>query len=87
MASGKNGTLYIGVTAPLIKRVYEHKSKFVEGFTEKYKVDKLVHFEEFDNPLEAIKREKNIKAWKRGWKLELIEKNNPELKDLYDDLI
>ncbi len=84
LASKKNGTLYVGVTADVIKRVYEHKNKLVDGFTQKYSVDKLVYYETFDNIHDAIRREKCIKEWKRLWKLDLIEKRNPEWKDLYD---
>ena len=78
--------MYIGVTSDLIKRVYEHKNNLVEGFTKKYKVHKLVYFEETNDVQSAIRREKQLKAWKRSWKLELIEKQNPTWKDLYDDL-
>ena len=87
LASGKNGTLYVGITNNLIKRVWEHKNKLVEGFTKKYNVNKLVYYEECDDINEAIKREKQFKKWKRDWKLKLIEKDNPNWKDLYDDLI
>jgi putative endonuclease len=74
MASGKNGTLYIGVTSDLPKRVYEHKNDLVDGFTKKYKVHDLVFFEEAPEIGSAIMREKQMKAWKRQWKIELIEK-------------
>ena len=70
-----------------MKRSWEHKQKLVKGFTEKYNVSTLVYFEEYYNPREAIKREKNLKAWKRAWKLELIEKNNPNWEDLYSKII
>lgn len=83
MASYRNGTLYVGVTSNLIKRVWEHKNKIVKGFTRKYNVNILVYFEEYNSPVDAIKREKNIKAWKRNWKLKLIEKSNPNWEDLY----
>ena len=86
LASGRNGTLYIGVTSNLIKRVWEHKEKVVDGFTEKHGVDKLVWFEACPDAESAIKREKQMKEWKRQWKLELIEKANPYWRDLYDDL-
>jgi len=85
--SDKNGTLYIGVTCNLIKRVYEHKKKFVKGFTEKYKVDKLGYFEQYNNIEEAIKREKQLKNWKREWKISLIEQNNSNWEDLYNSII
>ena len=83
MASKKNGTLYTGVTSNIIKRVWEHKSGFVPGFTKKYKVDRLVYFEEHGDIMEAIKREKNIQSWKRLWKIRLIEEENPNWYDLY----
>ena len=86
LASQRNGTLYIGVTNDLRKRVYEHKNDLVEGFTKKYQVHKLVYFEETFDIESAIKREKQLKAWKRKWKLELIEKSNPNWDDLYDKL-
>ena len=86
LASKRNGTLYIGVTNDLKKRIYEHKNDLVVGFTKKYQVHTLVHFEETSDILSAIGREKNLKAWKRKWKLELIEDSNPDWKDLYDEL-
>ncbi len=86
MASQRNGTLYIGLTSNLIKRVYEHKNDLVEGFTSQYGVKNLVYFETFDDFDNAVKREKNIKAWKRAWKLEEIEKANPQWHDLYDTI-
>ena len=82
LASKKNGTLYIGVTSDLIKRVYEHRIHLVEGFTKKHKVHLLVYFEQFEDIMLAIKREKQMKAWRRDWKLELIEENNPRWEDL-----
>ncbi len=87
LASKKNGTLYIGVTSDLIKRVYEHKQKVVEGFTSQYNISQLVYYEIYDDAEQAIKREKNIKAWKREWKLRIIEEHNPKWDDLYDQLI
>ncbi len=77
-----NTTLYIGVTNDLQRRIYEHKSKLIEGFSEKYNVDRLVYFEETTDIQSAIQREKNLKKWNRKWKNELIEKVNPEYKDL-----
>jgi putative endonuclease len=77
LASGRNGTLYVGVTSDLIKRIYEHKSKFAAGFTSKHHVDQLVWFEQVDSIISAIVREKQIKAWKRAWKIDLIEQANP----------
>ena len=83
MASNRNGTLYTGVTSDLVRRVWQHKSGETKGFTSKYKVNLLVYYEIHVDIREAIKREKNIQAWKRGWKLRLIEKNNPYWRDLY----
>ena len=87
LASKRNGTLYIGVTSELIKRVYEHKNNLVEGFTQKYKVHNLVYYETTDDINSVITREKQLKKWKRTWKMELIEKNNPGWRDLYFELI
>ncbi|MBE6352223.1 MAG: GIY-YIG nuclease family protein [Treponema bryantii] len=77
-----NSVLYIGVTRDLKKRVYEHKNKVYDGFTKKYNVNKLIYFEECSDVLSAIQREKNLKKWKRAWKLELVKKENPDLKEL-----
>jgi len=87
LASKKNGTLYIGVTGNLTRRVYEHKNKMIDGFTKKYSVDKLVYFEMYNDIRNAIEREKNMKKWKREWKIELIEKDNPNWDDLYNTLL
>lgn len=87
LASMRNGTLYVGVTSDLIKRVWQHKTGLVEGFTNKYAVHHLVYFELHDSMGNAITREKQIKEWQRKWKLNLIEANNPTWKDLYLDLI
>ena len=87
LVSQRNGTLYIGVTSNVIKRVWEHKNKIVEGFTKEYGVDKLVYFEQHEDITYAIRREKRLKFWKRQWKLDLIEKSNPQWKDLYDDIV
>ena len=87
LASQRNVTLYIGVTSDLIKRVWEHKQDFIEGFTKKYGVHDLVWYEQHADMLAAIAREKALKEWKRAWKLELIEKTNPEWKDLYEGLV
>ena len=87
LASKRNGTLYIGITTDLVKRIYEHKHDLVDGFTKKYKVHHLVYFEEHEDIWQAITREKQIKKWKRKWKLELIEKDNPNWRDLYDEII
>jgi putative endonuclease len=83
LASKIGGTLYIGVTNDLIRRVAEHKSKLIESFTAKYDVARLVYFEQFDDPENAIKREKRLKKWNRAWKIRLIEKSNPNWDDLY----
>jgi len=82
LASHRNGTLYIGVTNNLIKRAWEHKNKLVKSFTEKYNVDKLVYYETTNNINAALLREKQLKKWNRQWKLELIEKENPDWIDL-----
>ena len=87
LASKKNGTLYIGVTSNLIKRVYEHKNNLVEGFTQKYNVHQLVYFEQTSSVESAITREKQMKKWRRQWKIELIQEKNMEWKDLYFDII
>ena len=86
LASQRNGTLYVGVTSNLLKRVNAHKKGLVEGFTSKYGVKTLVYFEAHENAEAAITREKNIKVWKRKWKLELIESSNPDWKDLCDEI-
>ncbi len=83
LASGKHGTLYLGVTRDLVRRVYEHKEKTKSGFTSRYDVDRLVWYEVFDDPTNAIMREKEIKKWRRDWKVTLIEENNPDWTDLY----
>ena len=85
LTNKRNGTLYIGVTADLLRRVYEHKAKIVKGFTSQYNVNRLVHFEEFAHIEEAIQREKRLKEWTREWKINLIEQNNPSWRDLYAD--
>jgi len=86
MASARNGTLYIGVTSALLKRVHEHKSDAVEGFTKTHRVHVLMWFEQHETMESAILREKAIKEWKRAWKVELIEKANPYWRDLYSEL-
>ena len=82
MTNYSETSLYIGVTSNLPKRVWEHKNKVVEGFTEKYNVDKLVYYETTDSIESAIKREKQLKNWHREWKINLIKEMNPEFKDL-----
>ncbi|MEW6600050.1 MAG: GIY-YIG nuclease family protein [Nitrospirota bacterium] len=86
LCSRRNGTLYIGVTSNLIKRVYEHKNDLADGFTKRYKIHNLVWYEAHETTESAIIREKNIKKWERIWKLRLIEEQNPEWKDLYCDI-
>jgi len=86
LASKRNGTLYTGITSDLVKRVWEHKQNLTKGFSYKYNVKALVYFEVHPNPESAITREKQIKKWKRAWKLKLIEKNNPMWKDLYETI-
>jgi len=85
--SQRNGTLYTGVTSNLVKRVYEHKQKYVKGFTKKYGVDKLGYYEAFDDIVYAIEREKQIKGGSREDKLALIESKNPQWDDLYNEII
>ena len=86
LSSARNGTLYIGVTSNLIKRIWEHKNHVIEGFTKKYNVDRLVWYEQHGDVNEAIKREKQIKRWKRDWKIEMIEKMNSDWRDLYQEI-
>jgi putative endonuclease len=86
LCSKRNGTLYIGVTSDIIKRVYQHKNNLIDGFTKKYNIHHLVWFEKHESPESAIKREKQIKKWERKWKLQLIEKDNPDWNDLYKNI-
>jgi putative endonuclease len=86
MASKRNGTLYVGVTNNLIKRVYEHRTDIIQGFTKKYSIHKLVYYEDTNDIYSAIQREKSLKKWNRKWKIKLIEKFNPNWDDLYDDV-
>jgi putative endonuclease len=86
LASGRNGTLYIGVTGNLARRTREHREGIVPGFTKKYSVTTLVHFEEFGDIGIAIQRETRLKKWKRRWKIELIEARNPGWNDLYEHI-
>ncbi len=87
LASRRNGTLYVGVTADLGQRVWQHKSDLTEGFTKRYGVHTLVWYEAHESMESAIRREKAIKEWKRAWKLELIEKENPKWRELYEDIV
>ncbi|MBK9160011.1 MAG: GIY-YIG nuclease family protein [Nitrosomonadales bacterium] len=86
LASQRNGTLYIGVTGDLVKRVWEHKNDLADGFTKKYDVHSLVYFEQCDDMVAAIAREKQLKKWNRAWKVELIESTNPEWRDLWEEI-
>ncbi len=86
MTNRRDGTLYNGVTNDLAPRVYEHREKLMPGFTQKYNLDRLVYYEGYASAELAIRREKNMKEWKRAWKIELVEKMNPEWRDLYEDL-
>jgi len=86
MANKTDSVLYIGVTSDLIKRVYEHKNNFVQGFTNKYNVHKLVYYEVFGDIISAIEREKQLKGWRRAKKDALIDMMNPERRDLYDEI-
>ncbi|MDR1476507.1 MAG: GIY-YIG nuclease family protein [Rickettsiales bacterium] len=86
MTDRPTGVLYIGVTSDLAKRIWEHKNGIFEGFSKKYGLDKLVYYEIHDDIENAIKREKQMKEWKRNWKFKLIIDSNPKWKDLYDDI-
>jgi len=86
LASKKDGVLYIGVTTDLKKRVWQHKNKYLEGFTSKYNVQNLVWFESYEDYWEAAERERRMKKWKREWKITLIEEADPEWRDLYDSI-
>ena len=87
LASGRYGTLYIGVTADLIKRTWQHREGFVEGFTRKYNVKQLVWYEVHEDILSAITREKQIKKWNRSWKIQLIQERNPQWLDLFNEVV
>lgn len=87
MANKRNGTLYVGFTHDLVKRVYEHKNDLVKGFTQRYGIHMLVYYEQHENSEAAITREKRLKVWQRKWKIRIIEEMNPEWKDLYDEII
>ena len=86
LASAKHGTLYIGITNDLVRRVYQHKNKIIKGFTSQYDVHLLVWYEAYDDPTSAIEREKELKKWRREWKINLIEQDNPNWNDLYDEI-
>ena len=87
LASQRHGTLYVGVTSDIVKRVWEHKQDAVEGFTKKYAVHMLVWYEQHETMGPAISREKAIKEWRRSWKIEMIESSNPGWRDLYPELV
>jgi putative endonuclease len=87
LASRPGGTLYVGVTNDLIRRIYEHREGLAEGFTRRYGVKMLVYYERHDTAVAAIQREKNIKHWSREWKIDLILSLNPDWRDLYDDIV
>ena len=86
LTNNPRSTLYVGVTNDLVRRIYEHREGLVKGFTQRYGLKMLVHFEQYDTPYDAIQREKNIKHWPRLWKLQLIESSNPQWRDLYNDI-
>ncbi|MBI2088919.1 MAG: GIY-YIG nuclease family protein [Deltaproteobacteria bacterium] len=87
LASKRNGTLYIGVTSDLPKRAWEHRKNLVEGFTKRYGVHRLVYYETHADMVSAITREKQLKKWRRGWKLRLIEGRNPQWRDLWEEIL
>jgi len=87
LASQPQGTLYIGVTSNLLQRIWQHKSGVMEGFTDRYEVDRLVYFEMHTDMTCAITREKQLKKWKRDWKIALIEKDNPDWRDLWPEIV
>jgi putative endonuclease len=86
LASGKHGTLYIGMTNDLVRRVHQHKNKLIKGFTSQYRIGLLVWYEGYDDPTSAIEREKELKKWRREWKINLIEQDNPNWDDLYEEI-
>jgi putative endonuclease len=86
LASRKDGALYIGVTNNLIRRTFEHRSEIIKEFTSRYNITRLVWFEIYDDPISAISREKELKKWRRSWKVALIEQENPRWNDLYESI-
>jgi putative endonuclease len=86
LANFKRGTLYVGVTNDLVRRVFQHRERETRGFSSRYAVTRLVHYEPYDNPHTAIQREKNLKHGSRDWKIALIEKGNPDWRDRYDEI-
>ncbi|MFM8748358.1 MAG: GIY-YIG nuclease family protein [Aestuariivirga sp.] len=87
MTNRKRGVLYVGVTSDLARRAYEHRMRLIDGFTGRYGLIRLVHYEEYPLIVDAIRREKTIKRWSRDWKIALVEKSNPDWTDLYDQLL
>jgi putative endonuclease len=86
LASRRDGATYVGMTNDLVRRVYEHRQKFVSGFSSRYNITRLVWFEIYDDPISAISREKELKKWRRDWKTQLIEAENPQWLDLYESI-
>ena len=86
LASRKDGAIYVGMTSDIVRRIYEHRTKVVAGFTSRYNITRLVWFEIYGDPISAISREKELKKWKRAWKTQLIEAENPQWNDLYDSI-
>ncbi|TQF43391.1 GIY-YIG nuclease [Bradyrhizobium sp. UNPF46] len=86
LASPRDGAIYVGITNDLVRRVYEHRIKAVPGFTARYNISRLVWFEAYDDPISAISREKELKKWRRAWKTQLVEKDNPNWDDLYESI-
>ena len=86
MAKARNSTFYVGITSDLQKRVWEHKNEVADSFTKKHNIKNLVYYEIFDNPENAIRREKRLKKWNRSWKMKVIEEMNPNWEDLYEKI-
>jgi putative endonuclease len=86
LASRKDGAIYVGITNDIVRRIFEHRTKVVPGFTSRYNITRLVWFEIYDDPISAISREKELKKWKRTWKTQLIEAQNPQWEDLYESI-
>ncbi len=86
LASRKDGAIYIGVTNDIVRRVYGHRTKVIQGFTSRYNITRLVWFEIYEDPISAISREKELKKWRRAWKVQLIEAENPKWDDLYESI-
>ena len=86
LASRKDGAIYVGITNDIVRRIYEHRTKVIQGFTSKYNITRLVWFEIYNDPISAISLEKELKKWKRAWKVQLIEAQNPRWDDLYESI-